>query len=246
MPDWNGSGTYCPRMTPENTIAETAAARLQSLCVHLLFCDKTYERYVENPEELADAYRIDNDALSALPNAASPQLLAERHGRKAGVLIEVKKVFGQSYSMIEAVPEFTFADFLSSEAFFDYASGLPHPYGVGPGYENASKFYFWARENLRLAGESRQLQLRSMMNGDFAANLIDQYGRGAEPYYRRFSKGIYWRETSDAALPVIFMTPERHVFRIADAAKFEQVQSAGAINLDGLTPETPSHGINIL
>ena len=85
-----------------------------------------------------------------------------------------------------------------------------------------------------------------MMNGDFAANLIDQYGRGAEPYYRRFSKGIYWRETSDAALPVIFMTPERHVFRVADAAQFKQVQSAGAIDLDALTPEPPSHGANIL
>ncbi|MAI49602.1 MAG: hypothetical protein CMM16_03420 [Rhodospirillaceae bacterium] len=233
-------------MTSKNTIVGTAAARLQSLYVHLLFCDKTYERYVENPEELAKAYRIDNDALSALPEAAAPQLLAERHGRRAGVLIEVKRVFGQSYSMIEALPEFTFSNFLSSKAFFDDASGLPHPYGVGPGYENASKFYFWARENLRLAGESRRLHLHSMMNGDFAANLIDQYSKGAEPYYRRFSRGIYWRETNDAALPVIFMTPERHVFRIADAGKLEQVLSAGAIDLDDLTPEIPSHGTNIL
>jgi len=246
MPGSNGSGTYCPRMTPENTTADSGAARLQNLYVRLLFCDATFERYGQDPEGLADAYGIDDDAFSALPNADAPQLLAERHGRKSGVLIEVKKVFGQSYALIEAMPEFTFADFLSADAFFDDASGLPHPYGVGPGYENASKFYFWARENLRLDGDPQRLQVRSMMNGDFAANLIDQHSRGAEPYYQRFSNGIYWRETRDAALPVIFMTPERHVFRVADAAQFKQVQSAGAIDLDGLTPEPPSQDANIL
>lgn len=233
-------------MTPENATAETGAARLQNLYVRILFCDETFERFRDDGPALAGEYGLDSAALAALPQPEAPQLLAERRGRQIGVKIEVQKTFAQSYEMIETLDGFDFARFLSSEAFFGDASGLPHPFGVGPGYDNASKFYFWARDNLSLDGTPQRLQVRSMMNGDFAANLIDHHERGADPYYRRFAKGIYWRESGRAALPVIFMTPERHVFRIADDAQYAKMRSTGAIDLDNLMPEPPAHDPNIL
>lgn len=233
-------------MTPDRRGAGTGAGRLQDLFVRLLFCDITYERYRADALGLAREFGIDIAALAALPDADAPQLLAERRGRKFGVMGEVEKVFRQSYGLIESLPEFGFEEFLCADAFFDDASGLPHPYGVGPGYENASKFYFWARETLTLTGSPDRLNARLVMNGDFAAYLIDQYGRGAEEYYRRFANGVYWRESPDAGLPVILMTVERHVFRIDDQERYESVVTAGTVNLDSLMPEPPRHAPNIL
>lgn len=242
----NGCGTSSPQMTPDPAAAQTGAGRLQNLFVRLLFCDVTYERFRADRPGLAREFGIDPAALAALPDADAPQLRAERRGRKIGVSSEVKKTFAQSYAVIEALPEFGFDDFLCSDAFFDDASGLPHPYGVGPGYENASKFYFWARSTLTLNGAPDRLHARLMMNGDFAAYLIDQHRRGAENYYRRFANGIYWRESAETTLPVIFMTAERHVFRIADDRKYRDMLAAGAIDLDSLMPEPPRHAPNIL
>ena len=85
-----------------------------------------------------------------------------------------------------------------------------------------------------------------MMNGDFAAYLIDQYGRGAEEYYGRFAHGIYWHEAPKAALPVILMTVERHVFRIADNEQHKSILAAGAVDLDTLKPEPPRPTPNIM
>lgn len=233
-------------MTPESDTADTGAARIQDLYVRILFCDKTFERFRDDGKALAREYGIDEDTLSALPAADAPQLIAERRGRQIGVMNEVKKTFARSFDLIDALDDFAFATFLGSDEFFGDVSGLPHPYGVGPGYDNASKFYFWARSHLALGGTPQRLQVRSMMNGDFAANLIDHQMRGADPYYDRFAHGIYWRETGDAKMPAIFMTPERHVFRIADDAQYRKLLSTGAIDLDGLTPEPPPGGANIL
>lgn len=241
----NGCARSFRPMTAETAATASNAEQLQALFVRLLFCDTTFQRYKDDSAGLAGEYGIAASALAALPDAEAPQLLAERHGRKTGVMGEVKKVFAQSIALVQTLPEFDFDDFLCSDAFFDDASGLPHPFGVGPGYENASKFYFWARETLDFSGSPERLQTRLMMNGDFAAYLIDQHERGADAYYRRFANGIFWREAATAMLPVIYMSAERHVFRIADDAGYRQMRSTGAIDLDLLMPEPPEHGPNI-
>lgn len=223
-------------MIPETDRVD--AARLQTLFVRLLFCDVTFDSYRHDPLRVATAFGLGTDALALLPDGDMPQLLAERHGRKMGVVGEIRKVFVRSYPLIEALPEYRLEDFLCDDVFFDAGAGLPHPYGVGPGYENASKFFFWARNTLRLSGSPARLSAALALKGDFSAYLIDQYQRGSHDYYRRFQHGIYWHEAAAGKVPIILMTAERHMFRITDTARYRTASETGAIDLDLLQPET--------
>ncbi len=236
-------------MMRETRTIGSDAGRLQTLFVRLLFCDITYERYRTDRPGLARDFGVALAACDQLPAPETPQLLAERHGRKTGVLNEIRKTFGQSYRAIEALPDYSFVDFLCSDAFFDDDAGLPHPYGVGPGYENTSKFFFWVRSTLNLDGaasdDADRRHTRLMLNGDLAAYLIDQHARGAHDYYRRFANGIYWRESPAAARPVILMTAQLDVYRIGNDNRYGD-RLSGAFDLDTLTPEKSKRARNIL
>ena len=213
------------------------AARVQALYVRLLFCDETYDRYRKDPSGLAAAFDLEVSALDDLPKADALQLIAERKGRRIGALNEIQAVFGQSYGLLEKRPDYRIEDFLSSDAFFDAGSGLPHPYGSGPGYENASKFYFWVRETIPFGTGPEDMQTKMMLNGDFAAHLIARYADGSDAYFQRFSNGVYWRESRTSDLPVILMTPEHHVYRIGDAEEMKQALASHPFDLDSLRPE---------
>jgi hypothetical protein len=237
-------------MTPESGYTDTSAGRLQNLFVRLLFCDITYERYRVDRPSLARDFEIDLDTLTALPDPDAPQLIAERRGRKAGVIGEIRKTYAQSYELIEVLPGYSFQEFLCSDAFFDDAAGLPHPTGVGPGYESASKFFFWTRHTLNLStlaadAPPDRLHARLMLNGDFAAYLIDQHNRGADAYYQRFANGVFWRESPASQRPVILMTAQLDVFRIGDDNQFHDML-AGAADLDDLHPEPTARAGNLI
>ena len=222
------------------------AARIQALYVRLLFCDKTYDRYRTDRPGLAAAFDLDERALDDLPKAGTGQLIAERKGRRIGALNEIQAVFAQAYGLLEKRSDYQVEEFLCSDAFFDPGSGLPHPYGSGPGYENASKFYFWVRETLSFGTGPKDMQIRMMLNGDFAAHLIARYADGSDTYFQRFSNGIYWRESVAGDLPFIFMTPERHVYRIGDSEKAKQALSSRPYDLDSLRPEPAPTAENLL
>jgi len=213
------------------------AARIQALYVRLLFCDETYDRYRTDRPGLAAAFDLDERALDALPKAGAGQLISERKGRRIGALNEIQAVFAQSYGLLEKRSDYQVGEFLCSDAFFDPGSGLPHPYGSGPGYENASKFYFWVRETLSFGTGPKDMQTRMMLNGDFAAHLIARYADGSDTYFQRFSKGICWREAVTGDLPLIFVSAERHVYRIGDAKSAKQTLSSLPYDLDSLRPE---------
>lgn len=237
-------------MMPDFGEPVASAGRLQNLFVRLLFCDVTYERYRADRPGLARDFDVDPGALADLPDPDAPQLVAERRGRKAGVMGEIRKTFAQSYELIEGFPEYSFEDFLCSDTFFDDAAGLPHPSGVGPGYECASKFFFWVRRTLNLAALAAdappdRLQARLMLNGDFAAYLIDQYNRGADSFYRRFANGIYWRESPALPRPVILMTAQLDVYRIGDRNQYRDMM-AGAADLDDLHAEPRARTKNLM
>ena len=195
------------------------AARIQALYVRLLFCDETYDRYRTDRRGLAAAFDLDECALDDLPKADAGQLIAERKGRRIGALNEIQAVFAQSYGLLEKRSDYRVEEFLCSDAFFDPGSGLPHPYGSGPGYENASKFYFWVRETLSFGMGPKDMQTRMMLNGDFAAHLIARYADGSDTYFQRFSNGIYWRESVADDLPFIFMTPELSLIHISEPTR---------------------------
>lgn len=229
-------------MTPDHTHAE----RLQNLFIRLLFCDATFDRYCADREGLIRDSGLEGSDIAHLPDPDMSQLRAERHGRKSGVRREVIKVFAQSFELIEALPGFDFQDFLCSDEFFGADSSLPHPFGTGPAYENASKFFFWARAHVDFDGAPNGAQARMMANGDFAAYLIGQLEQGSDAYFERFAGGIYWNESAAADLPIILMTAQRHVYRIADTDGRAKALESGAVDLEQLQPEPPRDRGNIL
>jgi len=218
---------------------------LQTLFVRLLFCDETLERFRTEPAALAADFGLAPEALDDLPDPDGKQMRAERHGRKMGVLSELRRNFPNTYPLLEQAPGFTFERFLSSDAFFDPDCALPHPHGVGQGYENSSKFFFWARAALGLDRPGAHAQLRLMLCGDFASYLIGQYEREGFDWYRRFSSGVYWRETPGADLPLMYMTVERHFFRYTLPEQQAELQRMGAADLDALTPQPRQRRENI-
>lgn len=225
-------------------------AALQTLFIRMLFCDRTLERLRNDPAAVAAEYGLAAEALSELPDPDSDQMKAERHGRRAFVLTELRRNFQNAWPVLEKHPSFRFEDFLSSDTFYDPASALPHPYGVGPGYENSSKFFFWARHALALDA-ARDMsgadgQLRMVLCADFAAYLTGQYQRGAPPFYDRFANGVWWRETPGRELPVFYMDVDRHLFRFTEIAQKVDMLAKGATELDTLRPEPVRSRPNIV
>ena len=203
----------------------------------MLFCDETFDLYRTDPGRLLSSYDLEKAALFSLPDPDAPQLAAERQGRKTGVEHEVRRVFSRSYPHLVTLPGYAFGDFLCADAFYDPGAGLLHPFGSGPGYENASKFYFWVGDVIDFDRTPDGARTRWMINGDFAAHLIQQVNLGADDYYRRFANGVIWRESTDAPLPVIHMDGHRQVFRISEAAVLQKLSAKGVVSLDALTPE---------
>lgn len=211
--------------------------RLQTLFVRLLFCDRTLQRYREDPAALAADYGLTREAIAELPDPDGNQMRAERHGRRAGVLREIQRNFPNAWQLLEQRTGFTFDDFLSSDEFYDPGAALPHPHGIGQGYENSSKFFFWARRTLGLDRPGADAQLRLMLTGDFGSYLVTQYGLGSADFYARFANGVCWRETPGSDLPMMYMTAERHLFRYTLESQYAELRRMGAVDLDALAPQ---------
>lgn len=209
----------------------------QNLFVRLLFCDDTLARYKADPASVAASFGLDVVDIGTVPDPDGRQMRAERHGRKMAVLSEIRRNFPNGYPALEARDDFSIERFLSSDDFYDPASALPHPFGVGQGYENSSKFFFWVRRALGLDTAAVDPQLRLMVFGDFASYLVGQAASGAHPYYRRFAQGVFWRETPGADLPLLYMTAERHFFRYTLDAQRAELDRQGSADLDALVPD---------
>jgi hypothetical protein len=133
-----------------------------------------------------------------------------------------------------AVPAFD--DFLCSPYFFESGRALPHPTGVGPGYENISKYFFWLRDVMRLNQPQADVELRTAAYVDFAIYLLKEYQRPHIPYYDRFKGGLYWQHQVDVPLPVILITDHGKMLMIRNPETIDGLARIGLVNLDELEP----------
>ena len=76
-----------------------------------------------------------------------------------------------------------------------------------------------------------------MLNGGFAAHLIEQHKFGANNDYRRFANGVTWRKRMDAILSSTHMNGDRQVCRIADRPALDILPSASAVWMDAPAPD---------
>lgn len=81
-----------------------------------------------------------------------------------------------------------FKKFIYSDYFFRANLGSPHPYGIGTGYENISKFFFWAKDvGFDLTSDP---ELKFLLYSEFAIYLVQMIPHASDPYFNQFKSGI--------------------------------------------------------
>ena len=76
-----------------------------------------------------------------------------------------------------------------------------------------------------------------ILNGDFAAHLVEEHKFGANNDYRRFATGGIWRKRIDAIRCSIHMNGDRQVCRITDRPALDRLSAASAVWLDTPAPD---------
>lgn len=209
-------------------ISITQLQAIQELYVRLFFCDLTLEKYRNNPEATLDERGISLAARQALPNVDSENFRAEIHGRRSLIARELSArypetfaaYFGSKTKPDVLVNSTLFCEFLSSDSFLLPYDSFPHPYGIGLGYENISKFFFWARrQNLPT--------LHTPLRTEFSRYLLAQTKHAREVAFQVFKKGIFFEVSSTITL----MLADQRTFQLTGTIP-EQLRTAGFIDLN--------------
>ena len=220
----------------ENALRERAR-KLQALHIRLLFCPITQERWLSEADEVLNAFGLPAEMRDRVPNITSDQFKAESHGRRTLVERTVSNVFPETLKLLNRKHKApAFDDFICSEEFLNPKSGLPHSSGVGPGYENVSKYFFWLRQVMSLKAPNCDAELRNQAYTEFATWLINEYKRPHDPYYDEFEGGLYWVQTPGQEKPVILLSDQFVVYTLNDPKTIEQLPKIGLTNLDDLEP----------
>lgn len=220
------------------------ARNLQALHVRLLFCRHTRDAWLAGPGDVLSDFGLSAKDQHLFPDITGDRFKAESHGRRVVVERSTGNSFGETQKYLaqrSAASGFTGADptlddFLCSDFFLDPHRGLPHSSGVGPGYENISKYFFWLRHAHGLDRGDADIALRTHAYSEFAIYLITQYQRPHDPYYDQFQGGLYWLETPGIALPVMLLSDKFVRYTLGNADTVAQLSGAGLMDLDQLAP----------
>ena len=217
---------------------------MQALYIGLLFCRSTRDAWLAAPDALLRDHGLTADDRRLFPDITGDRFKTESHGRR----VVVERAIGNSFSETQkylatraAASGFSdinpgIDDFLCSDFFLDPHRSLPHSSGVGPGYENISKYFFWLRDSHGLDRPATDVTLRTHAYSEFALYLITQYQRPHDPYYDQFQGGLYWVETPGIAMPVMLMSDKFVRYTLGNADTVAQLPGAGLVDLDQLAP----------
>lgn len=172
------------------------AARLQRLYVELLFRERLRQRWSQDQQTVLRQYLLPPDAGNLFPNVNSKAFRNECLGRRSLIARELHPQFSNTLMSvygIESVRDFVssamLSRFLESGHFLTIGHSLPHPYGIGKGYENSSKFFLWLRD----VHFARQQRLRVALHHDFAMHLIRQSQHCVSNPLLRARNGVLFR-----------------------------------------------------
>jgi hypothetical protein len=201
------------------------ARQLQALHIRLLFCRHTRDAWLAAPDEVLNDFELSADDQRLFPDITGDRFKAESHGRRVVVERSIGNIFDETQQHLAkraAASGFsgadpTFDDFLCSDYFLDPHRGLPHSSGVGQGYENISKYFFWLREAYDLDSTGTDVTLRTHAYSEFAIYLVTQYQRPHDPYYDQFQGGLYWVKTPGVAMPVMLLSDKFVQYTLGNA-----------------------------
>ncbi len=225
-----------PDKAAENALRDRAR-RLQALHIRLLFCPGTQENWLTDSATVLDTFGLPPEMQDRIPDITTDQFQAESHGRRALVKGSISKTFPETQQYLAISPGgLTFDNFICSENFFNPKSGLPHTSGVGPGYENTSKYFFWLKQELALASAGCDTDLRHKAYIEFATWLINEYNRPHDPYYDLFEGGVYWARSPGEDKPTILLNDDYVLYTLNDPNTIRQLPQIGLTNLDEVEP----------
>lgn len=228
--------------TPEGT---SEAHRIQRLFIELLFVEGTREAYARDPLAVLQRYLLPRSYRSVLPDVTSAAFLAEARGRKIGVAREVHARFPNTLGCRGLCEERSlatsalFARFLGSSFFMDPERALPHPYGIGRGYENISKFALWLRDAEQLRRPGCELDSRNSLYLEFSIYLIAQVKHARDTFFERFKRGVIWRTWPQSEAAVVLVTPSLKVYRLSGVEGERLLGPFASADLDAIESRLP-------
>lgn len=218
--------------------------RVQKLYLRLLYCEQTARVFAADSTTLLAQWGLPLRWREVLPDTTSRGHRNEMHGRRVLAADDLKMVFEATLRRLGAgettrdsiLQARWFSDFLSSEAFFDPSWSLPHPMGIGRGYEGHSRFFFWARDAFHLRSPQADLMLRDDLYLDFAACMDQRMVDAVDPDWDRFKSGFFWSQVPNAQTPCRGLDRERRVLSVDRANAREELVSLGLMDMDRLEP----------
>jgi hypothetical protein len=159
--------------------------RMQEFLVRLYFSDELQLRCLENPVELRLDLGIEPRFWSVVPELTRDGFRAECRGRRLLVARDIAGAYphtieclvpalaggeGERVAALERSDAFT--AFLDSEYFWSSRWSLPHPAGLGRGYEVIGKFFNWTLSTFGLREATAPRALRERAYVEFAGHLV--------------------------------------------------------------------------
>jgi hypothetical protein len=224
----NSSETCQPLKQQHSNIARS---------LRLLFYLETQKNWLTESVAVLDTFGLPPEMQNRFPDITTDQFKAESLGRRTLVERSIDKTFPEIQQHLgtrSGGP--TFDDFIFSEKNFDPESGLPHTSGVGPGYENISKYFFWIKQELELAHAGCDIDLRNKVYIEFTTCLINGYNRPYYPYYDLFEGGLYSAQNPKEDTPVILLSDQFILYTLYNSNTNKQLPQIGLTNLDVIEP----------
>lgn len=182
--------------------------RVQALLVCLYFSDALQRRCSADPEALRQELGIEPALWRGVPDVGSEAFQAECRGRRLLVAREVGIRYPRTLEcLIDDLPSsepqrFSRAAesevlraFLGSEYFSTRRHSLPHPAGLGLGYEIVGKFFFWVEAQFGLSRPGAPELLRTCAYVELGRLLVAASRTTLEPYYAPLRQGVCFSQS---------------------------------------------------
>jgi hypothetical protein len=177
--------------------------KVQSFLVRLYFSDELQRRCSAAPEALRQELGIEPALWQGVPDVRSEAFRAECRGRRILVAREVGIRYARTLEcLIDDLPSSepqrfarvaeseVFRAFLASEYFSSRRHSLPHPAGLGLGYEIVGKFFFWVDAEFGLSEPGAPELLRTCAHVELGRLLVAASRTTREPYYEPLRQGV--------------------------------------------------------
>ena len=195
-----------------NELLEVSMKNLQRLSIQIFFSTNLKDEYERDAKKLLKRKSIPFRYNDYLPNVKDQSFVSESYGRRFLITREVFKRFKSLFSLYLKKEDIQISDvinssllneYFESDYFFGCERSFPHYTGLGKGYENSSKFFFFIIDKFK---DNFEFLLEAYtaisLHINFQATFSDVL------FYEGFKKGV-------------FFYLENKVFVVLDGHRFE-------------------------